>query len=264
MRSKTDAKTVLITGASSGIGYELAKVFAAKGHNLVLVARQKDKLQELAALLESTCRVSCKVLPRDLSEPSAARDIFDTLARESVPVDVLVNNAGFGCYGFFKETDLERESEMIRLNILSLTQLTKYFLKPMLTKGWGRILQVASTAAFQPGPTMAVYYATKAYVLSFSAALANELKGTGVTVTCLCPGPTRSGFQKKAGIEKTWIVRMTMMDAACVARAAYRALEKGQEVVIPGLLNRLGAFGAKISPRSWAASVVRVLQKETS
>jgi len=191
--------TALITGATSGIGLELASLAAQDRHDLVLVARQRERLESVGRGLAEEYGVRVSVLPKDLSDPSTPPQIGRDLAARGIAVDVLVNNAGFGVYGLFAETEIDRELEMIQVNVVALTHLTKLILAGMLARRLGRILNVASTAAFQPGPLMAVYYATKAYVLSFSEALANETAGTGVTVTTLCPGPTPTGFAERAG-----------------------------------------------------------------
>ena len=256
-------QTALITGASGGIGYELAKLCARDGYHLILVARNQEKLRQLAAELQSAYGVSVRVLAKDLSLPAAPHEIFTELQRSSIAVDLLVNNAGYGTYGFFHQADATTQLNMIQLNVAALTHLTRLFLPPMLARGHGKMLQVASTAAFQPGPLMAVYYATKAYVLSFSNALANELKGTGVTVTALCPGSTRTGFQERAGMGTALrLFRLGVMDAATVARAGYRGMQKGKAIVIPGLMNRLTALSARIVPRNVATCVVRYLQDQ--
>jgi len=258
MRFKS--KTALITGASSGIGSELAKQFAIDGHGLVLVARNKESLQRVADELTHAYRVPVKLIQKDLSVPSSPGEVFDELERESVHIDVLVNNAGFATYGLFPQTDLEAELAMMLLNMISLTHLTKLFLKKMLAKGEGKILNVASTAAFQPGPLMAVYYATKAYVLSFSEAIAHELRGSGVAVSVLCPGPTRTGFQQRAGMEGSKVFDWGVMDAGTVAAIGYRGLMKGKTVIIPGLKNKLLAFSVRFSPRNLAPHIVRMMQ----
>ena len=189
------AKTVLITGASSGIGYELTKLFARDRYNLVLVARSESKLQQIASELTQQFGVTVKFITKDLALSTSPIEIWQELQTEGIAIDILVNNAGFATYGLFTETELQAELNMMQLNMATLTHLTKLFLQEMFPRKTGKILNIASTAAFQPGPLMAVYYATKAYVLSFSEALANELQGTGITVTVLCPGPTASGFQ---------------------------------------------------------------------
>ena len=251
-------KTALITGASVGIGRELAKLFAQDHFNLVLVARNASRLGEVAGELEKQFGISAKSFPLDLASSAAPQFLFDQLQREHIAVDVLVNNAGYGKLGAFADVPCEESAGQIALNITALTHLTKLFLAPMLERKFGRILNVASTAGFQPGPMMAVYYATKAYVISFSEALANELRGTGVTVTCLCPGLTDTQFQTRAGTEKTNLFKRTRpMDAATVARDGYRALMKGKPLVISGLRNRLLMESLRISPRRLVTAVSR-------
>src|SRR5882762_9183150 len=224
-------KTALITGASFGIGYELAGVFAREGYNLVLVARSADKLRQLAAELEKAHGTRSLILASDLSAPGAAAYVHDQTTRADITVDVLINNAGFGQFGLFAENDLEECLQQIQLNITTLTHLTRLYIPEMLERKRGRILNVASTAAFQAGPLMAVYYATKAYVLHFSEAIANELQGTGVTVTALCPGPTISGFQERGKMEDSGLVKgKKVMDARTVAEIGYRGLMAGQTI----------------------------------
>ncbi len=254
--------STLLTGASSGIGYELAKRFARERHDLVLVARSGDRLAEIAKELSGLAGVKVKVIAKDLSQPGAARQVFDELKRESISVTVLVNCAGFGTCGFFAEDDPAVDLEMMQLNMVALTELTGLAVRGMLGRREGRILNVASTAAFQPGPRMAVYYATKAYVLSFSEALANELAGTGVTVSTLCPGPTRTGFGERAKMEGTRLFRMGLMDAAAVADAGYDGLMKGRGVIVPGLLNRLLLLSVRFSPRKVVSAIVRWLNDQ--
>jgi hypothetical protein len=250
-------KTALITGASGGIGYEFARIFAREGYNLVLVARTESKLAQIKGDLEKKHGISVKVLAKDLAEPSAPQEIFSELQGESISVDALINNAGFTVYGPFAETSLQKELELLQVNMVALTHLTKLFLPGMIEKGWGKVLNVASTAAFQPGPLMACYYASKAYVLFFSEALAVELEGTGITVTALCPGPTETGFQKRGNMEDSKLVAgRKIMDARTVAKAGYRALMKGQPVVIPGLSNLVIAEAVRFMPRRLVARIV--------
>ena len=253
------SRTALITGASSGIGYELALLFAADGFDCILVARSHGKLQELAARLEGEHRVKTLVLAKDLSKPSAVDEIYEEVSAASMEVDVLVNNAGFPVYGLFVETDLAAELEMLQVNVVALTALTKLFVKGMVERRAGRILNLGSTAAFLPGPLMAAYYASKAYVLSFSEALAGELQGTGVTVTCLCPGPTRTGFQKRGALEDSRLVQGQIADARSVALAGYRGMMAGKTVMIPGF-NKLVPWIVRISPRGVLTRVVRRMQ----
>jgi short-subunit dehydrogenase len=256
------AGTALVTGASSGIGLELAKLFASDGYHVVLVARSVDALQALAKELEARTGAVATVLVRDLADPGAPPELLKRLEADGIDVDVLVNNAGYGTYGRFAETDTVKELGMIQLNVTALTHLTKLFLGGMLRRRRGAILNVASTAAFQPGPLMAVYYATKAYVLSFSEALANELQGTGVTVTTLCPGPTLTGFQSVARMEGVRLVKSPLvLDAAAVARAGYEGMRRGKTIVIPGLGNKLLAQSIRFTPRALVTRIVRALQE---
>ena len=206
--------------------------------------------------------VSVTVIARDLAQPAAPGEIHDEIRKRSLAVDILVNNAGFGVYGFFAKTPVEKELEMIRLNVAALTHLTKLSLPGMIERRRGRILNVASTAAFQPGPLMAVYYATKAYVLSFSEALANETAGTGVTVTALCPGPTITEFQKAAGLEGTRLFRSPLvMDAARVARAGYEGMKRGRRVVVPGIRNALLVQSVRFGTRRLVTAITRRFQE---
>lgn len=256
-------KLALITGASSGIGYELAKLFAADHTNLVLVARSSSKLAQVADQLQGQHGISVKVVPLDLTAAPAPQFLFDQLQREDVAVDILVNNAGYGKLGEFAKIPLQESLAQIQLNIAALTELTKLFLAPMLERHAGRIMNVASTAGFQPGPLMAVYYATKAYVISFSEALANELSGTGVTVTCLCPGPTDTAFQERAGTKNTRLFRkLHPMNADTVARDGYRGLMAGKTLVICGFRNWLLAEATRFGPRKLITSVSRKVMDE--
>jgi len=255
---ETDAKTALITGASGGIGYELAKLFARDHHNLVLVARSSAKLAHFAGELERQFGISAKPIALDLVAAPAPQFLFDQLGREGISIDILVNNAGYGVLGEFAGVPLEESLGQIQLNVTALTQLTRLFLGSMLERRSGRILNVASTAGFQPGPRMAVYYATKAYVISFSEALANELSGTGVTVTCLCPGATDTGFQGRAGTENTMLFRkIRPMNAKAVARDGYRGLMAGKTLVISGFRNWLIAESVRLGPRKLVTAISR-------
>lgn len=258
---KGTKQTALITGASSGIGLELAKLFAADGYDLVLVARREDKLKELASELATKHQTKSTIVSADLTKPSAGAAIAGSLEARKLTVDVLVNNAGFGTWGPFANSPLENEMQMIAVNVAALTELTRRFLPGMIQRKRGRILNVASTAAFQPGPLMAVYYATKAFVLSLSEALANETKGTGVTVTALCPGPTESGFQAAAKMEDSKLVQNKMPTSQAVAEAGYRALMRGKRVYVHGFGNRVMAKGASFVPRAMLLSVVRSMQE---
>jgi short-subunit dehydrogenase len=256
-------QTALITGASGGIGYELAKLFAKDHYNLVLVARSAPKLTQFVDELRRQFGVSAKAIPLDLTAASAPQFLFDQLKREGIAVDILVNNAGYGVLGEFAKVPLEESLGQIQLNLTALTHLTKLFIGTMIERRSGKILNVASTAGFQPGPLMAIYYATKAYVISFSEALANELSGSGVTVTCLCPGATDTGFQGRAGVADTKLFKtIRPMDAKIVARDGYRGLMAGKTLVISGFRNWLLAESVRFSPRKLVTAISRkVLDK---
>lgn len=254
----------LVTGASTGIGRELARIAASRGSHVILVARSADKLSELAKDLRAIAGVEAEVIALDLGLPEAPGALEREVTRRGLVVDTLVNNAGFGSLGPFHEASLATQLEMVRLNIEALTALTGLFLPPMVRRGRGRILNVASTAALQPGPLMAVYYASKAYVLSFSEAIAEELRGTGVTVTALLPGPTRTEFQARAEMEGSGLVRLGLASARSVAEVGYRAMEAGRVVVIPGLFNRMLALSVRVSPRSMVRRVVKRLNRGAS
>ena len=256
--------TALVTGASGGIGEELARLFAADGHDLVLLARSRDKLARLADELGREHNVSARVVASDLARAEAPGEVFEELEGAGVTVDALVNNAGFGSYGLFAETDLKHELGLLQVNVVALTHLTKLFLPGMLRRGRGYVMNVASTAAFQPGPLMAAYYASKAYVLSLSEALANECAGTGVRVSALCPGPTETGFVAAAGMGDSKLFDRAVMDARAVAEAGYRGLLAGRAIVIPGLRNSLLARTVGFFPRGLVTKVVRGIQEKRS
>jgi uncharacterized protein len=249
--------TVLITGASGGIGYELAKLFARDHHNLVLVARSADKLAQIATELQAH-GITVKTIALDLAASPAPKFLFDQLQREGVAVDILINNAGFGVFGEFAQMPEEEILGQIQLNITALTALTRLFLPAMVQRRSGRIMNVASTAAFQPGPLMAVYYATKAYVLSFSEAIANELHHSGVTVTCFCPGATHTDFAKRAGMENSRLFKqLGAMTAKKVALDGYRAVMEGRTLAISGLHNWVVAQSSRFVPRKMVTAVSR-------
>ena len=276
--------TALITGGSGGIGFELAKLFAADGYRVILVARKPAELERAAAVIairqlaekQSPASVALNheiaaaqrprndetviTIAADLTDPGAPKRIVDELAAKKINIDVLVNNAGFGALGALAATDLETTLGMVQLNVTALTELTRRLLPAIVERKRGKILNVASTAAFQPGPFMAVYYATKAYVLSFSEAISEELRGTGITVTTLCPGPTATSFQARAQIEAVPLFRTDVMAAATVAQIGYAAMNRGQRLVIPGLRNSLGAFLIRLAPRALVLRFIRSLQ----
>jgi uncharacterized protein len=261
MSAMPDRKTALITGASFGIGMEFARVFAREGYNLVLVARNGDRLRQLASELEKAHSTRSLILATDLTEPGAAAYVLDQTTRADIQVDVLVNNAGFGQYGMFADNDLEECLRQIQLNVTTLTHLTRLYLPAMMERKTGSILNVASTAAFQPGPLMAVYFATKAYVLHFSEALANELRGSGITVTCLCPGATATEFHKRANATGMRLLKFGAMDARTVAEDGYRAMLAGKPVVISGFKNWLLAQSVRFSPRQLVTAIARKTQE---
>jgi len=242
--------TGLITGASSGIGRALAKVLARYGHDLVLVARDGQRLEQLASELQQSSGIAAKAIPADLSVKTSSQDIIAELQRQGIKISLLVNNAGFDVYGEFFETDLTEELQMIQVNLVSLTQLTKLVLPGMRQQGYGRILNLGSTGSFIPSPLNAVYSATKAYVLSFSEAISEELQGSGITVTALCPGATESEFHQRASMEDIRLRRFGAMQAATVAEIGYRAMMAGRRVVVPGLHNQAQVLLARVLPRS--------------
>lgn len=251
-------KTALITGASSGLGTEFAQIHASKGGNLVLVARSKEKMEILQTKLQNQYGVSVHVICKDLSEQSAPKEIFDELSERKIRVDYLINNAGFGDFGDFAECDWEKQLQMINLNITALTYLSRLFLPTMVANKYGRILNVASTAAFQPGPTMSVYFATKAFVLSFSEAIANELNGTGVRVTALCPGATATGFKDAASLDESNLFKGSgIATAKEVADFGYKSMKSGKTVVVHGFMNSLMAQSVRFAPRKIVTAIAR-------
>ncbi len=252
--------TALITGASGGIGEEFARLLAAHRHDLVLVARTAPKLQSLSEELARQHGIQARVLAADLADPGAPPRIFDTLQLQGVAIDVLVNNAGFGARGAYAEIDYDTEARMIQVNVAALAHLTRLFLPGMLARRNGKILNVASTAAYVPGPFMAVYYASKAFVLSFSEAIAEETQGSGVTVTALIPGPTQTNFAATAGNQDTPLFRTgAVMSAAAVARVGFDGLMAGKRVAIAGASNRLTVLSTRLAPRTMLAKIARKL-----
>jgi len=249
----------LVTGASSGIGRALLDCFAAEGIDLVITARDEASLNAAAAEITARYGVAVTVIPLDLAEPRAAHRLFEEVGRRGITVEYLVNNAGFGHYGFFHEATPTKMDEMVQVNVAALVTLTRLFLPEMVARGRGRILQIASLAGFQPGPLMAVYYATKAFVVSCSEAVAEELRGSGVTVTCLCPGATHTDFARRAGIEDIRLFRMGTMEARQVAKVGYAGMLKGKTTVIPGLFNQLLALSIRFTPRRLVTRISKYL-----
>jgi len=246
----------LITGASSGIGLELAHLFAHDGYRLVLVARNRGALRELGDELQSRYSVEVRISPKDLAHPAAPVELYQELQEAGVVLDVLVNNAGFGGSGPFLQTEWDNEAEMMQVNIVALTHLTKLFL-PQIRAREGKLLNVASVAAFLPGPYMAIYYASKAFVLHFTEALAEELSGSGATVTCLCPGPVETNFQKRAHIGESKLLKSPLLvDVREVARAGYEGMKQGKRLAIPGWKNRVMMEMLRVSPRNVVTKMV--------
>jgi short-subunit dehydrogenase len=250
--------TALITGASVGIGRELAREFARDRYDLILVARDEPRLQEVARECEGISGRSARVHLKDLARPCASQELFDELQMMRASVDVLVNNAGFGLSGRFVDLDLQKQLDMIQVNVTSLVHLTHLFLPAMIGRRTGGVLNVASTAAFQPGAYMAVYYATKAFVLSFSEALSHEVRHTGLKVTALCPGPTHTEFQQRANLQAARMfasLPFLVQNAATVARTGYRAFKRGKPVVVSGILNKLQIQSVRFAPRRLVRSI---------
>ena len=256
-------QTVLITGASGGLGEEFARIFAREGYRLVLAARNEKKLAMLREELEQTYDSGVETFLCDLSQERAGERLFSDIAARGMNIDVLVNNAGFGDFGVFSQCDAQKQYDMLQVNIVALMQLTRCCLAPMVARRQGKILNVASIAAFQPGPLMSVYYASKAFVLSLSEALSVELKKSGVSVTALCPGPTSTGFEQNAALGNSGLFRNLRVDSAkSVAEYGYRMLQKGKTVAIPGVLNRLIITASKFAPRALVRHCVYHIQKE--
>jgi uncharacterized protein len=252
----SERPTALITGASSGFGAEFARLFARDGHDLVLVARSGAAMEELSQILEERYGIVCTVLPKDLSQPHAIRDVVDNLAQRHVVVDALVNNAGFAQYGTFAEADPDILLDMLTVNMLALTELTRALLPGMIERGRGRIVNLGSVGSFGAAPMTGAYAATKAFVLSLSLALAEELRGTGVTVTALCPGPTRTGFQERADMADSKLIAGRRLDPADeVVRKGYAAMQKGRPYLVTGTTSRVFAFGSRFLPRMTVARI---------
>ena len=251
----SNIRYTLITGASTGIGYELSKLFAKDKHNLILVSRNKIKLQSVKNELEKY-NIDIKILALDLLKSEDIKNIFNYIEINKLNVNILVNNAGIGTFGDFNDIEWEKEEALIDINIKALTQLTKYFLPKIVECKNGGILNVASTAAFCSGPRMAAYYASKAYVLNLTEAIYEEYKDNGIKISCLCPGPVKTSFQGKAGIKKSEAAKKYLMDAEEVAKVCYKDFNKGKLIIIPGMKNRLLVMGNKILPRSISRKII--------
>lgn len=252
-------KTTLITGATSGIGYELAKKYATDGYHLVLVARTQFKLEHMAQEFADTYNIDVHIIPADLSDPDTPQHIYAYTKQHNIHIDVLVNNAGFGTSGAFAQTNLSTELDMITINISALTELSKLFVEDMLREQHGHIVNIASTAAFQPGPYMAVYYATKSYVLHFGEALREELRGTGVYVTTVCPGPTKTNFENAADMEFSQSLRV--MDVEEAIDIAYTDIRNKKNISIIGQRNKILAWSTRFVPYSLLTKIVARLQR---
>lgn len=251
-------KTALITGASSGIGLEFAKIFSRSGINLVLVARNQTKLDQLANEIKNTFQVDVLVIAKDLSDMNQVTEVYNIIRDKNIAVEYLVNNAGFGDFALFSEADIVKLENMIDLNVKALTRLSRLFVNEMIKRGSGKILNIASVAAFQPGPLMAVYFATKAYVLSLGEAMSNELEGTGVTVTTLCPGPTQTGFEDAANLGSSKLFKNKRIPSAKeLAEFGYKEMMKGSMSPVHGFINQLGVFALRLFPRKMVLKVVR-------
>lgn len=255
--------TALITGASGGIGLELAWLHAERGGDLVLVARTAAKLEAIRTQLKSRYAVQVYVIIADLSLPDAAVAVYEEVQRQAIVVDCLINNAGFGDFGYFHDCDWDKTAEMIHLNITALSQMTRLFVADMVRRGYGKIMNLGSTASFQPGPFMSVYFATKAYVLHFSEAIGFELRDKGITVTALCPGPTESGFQEAADMQENRLFKGKKLPTAkAVAAYGYRAMMQGKAVAVHGFSNRFIAGLTGLVPRKWVLAIVARLQAD--
>ena len=251
---------VLITGATTGIGYELAKLYAKDKNNLILIARDAEKLKNVKYQL-SLYNINIYTIAVDLAEDNSCENILDIVDKNNLSVDTLINNDGIGSFGYLGEIEIEKDIKLIDLNIRALTRLTKTFLSTMIKNNEGAIMNVASTAAFCAGPKMATYYASKAYVLNFTEALYEELKGSNIRVSCLCPGPVKTTFQEKSGIKKKSTIKNTLMSSEEVAKIAYRDFIKGKFLIIPGFKNRLIVNLNKFIPRSLSRKIILIMNK---
>jgi len=257
-----DKRYTLITGGTEGIGLEIAKLFAEDKHNLFIVARNRDKLEKTQNFFEKEYKIKVLILDIDLVVDNSCEKIYEFVDKNNIIVDNLINNAGIGSFGFFYEEEEGFEEKIININIIALTNLTKHFLKQMIKRGEGGILNVASTAAFVGGPKMAMYYSTKAYVLSLTEALHEEVKSLGIRVSCLCPGPVKTNFQEKAGVKKSEKMKKLMMSPEYVAIEAYKGFKKGKVIIIPGNKNKILVLGSKLLPRSLGRKIVAKSNKK--
>ncbi|WP_369715375.1 SDR family NAD(P)-dependent oxidoreductase [Leptotrichia sp. HSP-536] len=261
-------KTVLITGASSGIGYELAKVYAENNNNLILVARRKDRLEKLKKeiLEKNNSKINVLILEKDLGKANASFELYQEVKKHNIDVDVLINNAGIGIHGEFSKilwADMYKNNSLINLNIRTVVELTKLYLDDFLQKNKGEILNVASIASFFPGPIMATYYASKAFVFSFTEAIREEVAYSNIKIGTLCPGPTATEFEKSPNMEKsTMFAKLKIMTAKKVAQITYRDFEKGKNIIIPGTLNKITVFIARFLPRKTITKIAKRMQEK--
>ena len=261
-------KTVLITGASSGIGYELAKVYAGNNYNIVIVARRKERLEKLKKEIGSSIsdKISVTLIEKDLGAENASRELFHYIKLEKIKIDTVINNAGFGIYGKFSDLtpeEIEKNNDLINLNIKALTELTKLYLDEFLKEKKGEILNVSSIAAFLPGPMMASYYASKAYVLSFTEAIREEVRGTDIKIGTLCPGPTATEFEKSSNADKGGLFSsLKVMTAEKVAEIAYKDFSKGKNIIVPGFLNKMAVFMVRFLPRKLMTVIAGKIQRK--
>lgn len=256
-------KAVLITGASGGLGLEFAKLFAKDGRDLVLVARNEGKLYALKNELETKYRIRVYVYAKDLSKEDAAYDVYDYVLEKEIFIDILINNAGFGDFGIFVHSDLKKQTDMVHVNILTLMQMCHLFAGPMEEHGKGTILNMCSTAGFQPGALMSVYYATKAFVLSFTEAISVELKETNISVVAFCPGPTQTGFVEGANLETSGLFKkLKTASSRKVAEYGYQEMKKKKVVVVHGFQNKVLIFLCRLFPRKVIRNVVYRIQKQ--
>jgi hypothetical protein len=257
-RTPDHNRTALVTGSSRGIGYELAKLFASDGYDVVLVARSQNRLEQISAELEDVHNITATVVEKDLAVPGAAEELYEAVTGENIHVDALVNNAGMASYGRFCGMDLDRDRRTLHLNLVTVTELTKLFARPMCERGTGQILNVSSFAGVYPIPKASVYAATKSYVLSFSVALANELAEDGITVTVLCPEVTDTAILKTGGLEESALPEKVHFEADEVARSGYNGLKQGDTVVVPGGIKyKLLYHLPRVLPKTRAASTAR-------
>jgi short-subunit dehydrogenase len=261
MTQELRGRTALVTGASSGLGVDFARELAGRGADLVLVARRADALEALAKELTVQHGVKVRVMPADLGLADVRIKLAGDLASSGIAIDMLINNAGFGLFGEFIQTDWQQLDQMLQVDIVALTHLSRLFAPGMISRRWGRILQVASTGSFSPSPTYAAYSAAKAYVLSFGIALNNELEGTGVSCTTVCPGVTATDFLKVSGQKKNWYHRATMMTSASVTRSGIKAMLAGRSYIVTGWMNAVQAFSTRFMPRGLSATVTKFLMK---